>query len=185
MKNITQQKIFGIVCGALFISLFSSCKFQDNNFPLIEISTSGCFGSCPILDAKYEEGKVYFNLILHNDSYGVFMHELDVIEKEKLIDLIKSIDLNNIQDTYTSAREDMSKFNVFIKNEKGEKRVYYYSGDAPEELENLSDFLIQLSKKNISKINNPFSISTRMGMEVLKISPPPFPPSDNSSADKN
>lgn len=185
MENIKQTRIFGIVCGAIFISLLISCNSKKNYQPLIEVSSSGCFGTCPVLDLKLKENKVYYNLIYHNNDRGLFSYELKPFEKSKIDSLFNSVKLDSLKKEYISSREDMPTFNVFIKTQKIRKRVYFYADDAPKEFEDLVYYLIELSKNDLAKLDTPFSISTRMGMEVIKIPPPPPPPTDNFDLESN
>ena len=43
-----------------------------------------------------------------------------------------------------------------------------------KELEDLVYYLIYLSENDLTKFDSSFSISTRMGMEVIKLDPPPM-----------
>lgn len=178
MKNTIQIIKFGVVCGALFISLFTSCENQEKNKLLIEVSSSGCFGTCPILDIKFKDEKIYYNLIFYNKKKGYFIYEPNPLEKTKLDSLLNSIEFDLLKNEYTSSRVDIPSFNVFIKVKEKNKRIHFYSDDAPKELENFINYLVELSNSELLKLQSPFSISTRMGMEIIKLSPPPLPSED-------
>ncbi|MDB9837153.1 DUF6438 domain-containing protein [Flavobacteriaceae bacterium] len=185
MENIKQQRIYGIVCGVIFISFLISCSSRKNHSSLIEVSSSGCFGTCPVLDLKLKDNKIYYNLIFHNNNRGLFSYELKPFEKNKIDSLFNYVKLDSLKKEYISSRVDMPTFNVFIKTKNNNKRVYFYADDAPKEFEDLIYYLIGLSKNDLTKLDTPFSISTRMGMEVIKIPPPPPPPIDNSDLKNN
>ena len=174
MENLKQIRVYGIVCGIFFINFFISCNNVKNSMPLIEVSSSGCFGTCPILDLKFDKGKIYYNLIFHNNEKGIFVYNPKSNEQKKIESLLNLIEFNYLKNEYTSFREDMPAFNVFFKTNTLSKRIYFYADDAPKELEDLVYYLIYLSENDLTKFDSSFSISTRMGMEVIKLDPPPM-----------
>ena len=184
MQNIKYLKPiqkFGIVCGILYISLLSSCVHKKTESPIIEVSTTGCFKTCPILDLKLDKGVIYYHLIKYNEKKVFFKYECNDSDISKLGSLLFSAKIDSLSEEYISYRNDMQIYNtnIFYKNIR--KKVYYYEGEAPIGYENLINFLISLRKKTIIETGISVDITTRKGVELIDVPIPPMPKNDKDS----
>src|SRR5690606_582317 len=123
--------------------------------------TSGCYKTCPILDLKVTNDKVLFKFIKFNKKEGLYEYKLSSEEEENIRFLLKEIDLNELQEEYTSNRVDMQVYNILINNGNVKKSVYYYENDASKELDSLVKKLIGLRDREMIKSNNDFNVETR------------------------
>jgi len=176
--------------GVIFLMVYSlvitSCK-KDNSY-IIEYSTTGCFRTCPILDIKQINNKVYFNFIKHNDKAGLFYSKLTKKQIEEIDFLVEKILDREIQKEYWSEIEDVpaTLFRLKYKNKNIES--YYDDHIAPFEIDTLYRYLLSISKEGLVKTKgNPFEISTReeVDFDTYRLPPPPPPPLDNSDLENN
>ncbi len=174
LKDLKQKVKFGIICGVFIISISFSCKTQKPK-RYVEFSTSACYGYCPILDAKVENDKVYFNFIDYNKLKGIYMYNLKEKEIKKIDSLINIIDLKNIKNEYISNREDMQAINVIVKTKIEQKSIYYYVGDEPKELNELVETILKFKNNKLIKIDTVIKFSTRKEVEIIKKPIPPMP----------
>lgn len=175
--EIKQEIKYGILCGIMLISIFfqTSCSNNNDTALNIEISTSGCYRSCPVIDIKVLNDKVYFNLIKFNDKEGSFEYKINKEEKEELKSLLAVIQLESLEDEYTSNRVDMQAYSVYINKSGAEKEIYYYESESPESLERLVRKIINFKNKELVKTSYDFKSKTRGKVPLLEIPIPPMP----------
>lgn len=167
---------FGSLCLLVLSSLILiSCKDNYYESLYFEISTSGCYKSCPILDAKLENNVIYYNLIKHNKTDGYFEYKLTEKNIIKLNSLINSVLIDSLKEEYSSNMPDVQEFNTkFIINGK-EKNVYFLENEAPKNYQELIDFIISFKDHEIKIMDTTFNISTRYIMPFNEITIPPRP----------
>lgn len=167
------MKKFGIICGVFLISI--SCGTSKKSF-VIEASSSGCYGSCPILDLKFRNGEIYYNLIKYNKKEGLHKYILTERENYVLDSLFLKINFNTLKNKYISFRQDMQVYNTRILIRDKEKYIYYYKDDAPTPYENLIDYLIDLKEKDIIALNDTIIyFPTREKFKNVDMPIPPMP----------
>jgi hypothetical protein len=167
---------YGIVCGIFSISfMIFSCKESEIKDKLIEVSTSGCYRSCPVLDLQFKQKTIYFNWIKNNDKLGTFKYELNDQELSKIDDLLSKVDVNTLRESYTSHRNDMQIYSTRFLIGKKEKEVLFYDDEAPVNYESLIDYLISLGDNSIKEIDKTLNVKTREKVKILDISIPPLP----------
>ncbi|GGD27132.1 DUF6438 domain-containing protein [Flavobacterium orientale] len=186
IKNLNQLRRFGIVCGTFVISLFLSCNSDSSKFNYIEISTSGCYGTCPVIDAKIEKNKIYFNLIEFNKfEKGNYLLNLDRDQIIQINKLYNNLDLETLNTIYSNDIADEQRIKVKFFNKNKIKEIFYIDGSAPKNLEAFVDYIIKLKDHDsIKKKKIQFSFSTRIGFDYAIPAPPPNPhlndvPEDN------
>lgn len=167
---------YGSLCLIILGNLILlSCK---NNYfePLsFEISTSGCYKSCPILDAKLENNVVYYKLIKYNKAEGFFEYKLTEKNIIKLNSLINSVLIDSLEEEYSSNMPDVQEFNTKFNINGIEKNVYFLENEAPQNYQELIDFIISFKDHEIKIIDTTFNITTRYRMPFNETSIPPRP----------
>lgn len=177
-----QIKKFLKICTILGISLYS-CKKVENDEIVLELSTSGCYGECPVLDFKLYKQKVVFNLIEFNSVFGIYEYQFSKIERDSLENLFSKIDFENLKNEYTSSMQDIQTFNSVIYRNGTSKKVYFYAEDVPNNFYNLTDFVMKYKDfDGLTKLDTLMKFNTRKDLEVIKDEgsiPLPPPPNGN------
>lgn len=153
-----------------------SCNKNKADNVVIEVSTSGCYKSCPVLDLRFNHNEIYLNFIKNNYKKGTYKYKLTNQELSKIDSLLSIINIHSLKESYTSHRSDMQIYSTRILIENEEKEVLFYDNEAPENYENLVDFLINLGKNNkLKKINIVLNLKTREKVKIIKLPVPPIP----------
>jgi len=77
-------------------------NITENDIEEISLSTSGCFGECPIFDlAVGSDGTAVFNAIAYNDHKGKLQCEIDSASLDKLFRLANYIHPKSLSDGYS------------------------------------------------------------------------------------
>lgn len=175
--KIKQEHKFGILCMSMWISILFlfSCSVDNKNFN-IEISTSGCYKTCPILDIKVIDDKVLFNLIKFNDKNGYYEYKLNPEDEKHLNILLEDINIDELQAEYTSNRVDIQVYSIIITKNNITQKVYYYENDAPKELDLLVKSIIAFKEKDLIESNKHFNIETRKEVPIINTPNVPPPP---------
>ncbi len=155
-----------------------SCNENKADNIVIEVSTSGCYKSCPILDLRFNHNEIYFNFIKNNYKKGTYKYKLTNQELSKIDSLLSIINIHSLKESYTSHRSDMQIYSTRIVIGNKEKEVLFYDNEAPKNFENLVDFLINIRKnKELEKTNIMLNLKTREKVKILKLPVPPIPKS--------
>jgi hypothetical protein len=174
IKDIKTIQKFGILCGSLFISIFFlSCEGSEKIS--LEISTSGCFKTCPVLDAKLYNNIIYYNFIKSNKDKGTYYYRLNNNEISKLDSLVNSLDLKKIKKEYASQIPDVQVYNTRITYKGEVKNVYFFENEAPKKYQNLINYILNFKEKRKIKIDTLLKISTRDKIKIIDVLPPPMP----------
>ena len=176
IKDIIIAQKFGILCGSLFISLLFSCKNSSNyEFPSFEISTSGCYKTCPILDVKLYDNVVYYDFIKFNKSKGTYQYKLTIDDIDKLNYLIKSLALDSLKEEYASHTPDVQVYNTKFTYRGEEKNVYFFENEAPKNYQDLINYIISFKENKIVKMDTILNITTRERVPFEEMQIPPMP----------
>jgi len=169
---------FGIVCGSILFSIFISCAKKDNLN--VEFSTSGCFGTCPILDVSIKENKVNYNVYDVNENIiESFYIKLDENEVNSIDEIWIGLNVDSLKTYYSNDIADGQRVKIKFKNQN--KEIFYLAGSAPNQLEKFVDYFILLSqnKNHIGKTRDrKVSVSTRKNFSFK--SPPLLPVPDDT-----
>jgi len=172
-----QELKFGIQCMSLWISLLFmfSCATDSQDIN-VELSTSGCYKTCPVLDIKLNNDKVLFNFIKYTEKEGIYSYSLTPSDKKRFNELLSNFNITDLEEEYTSNRVDMQVYSVMITKNGVTKKVYYYENDAPKELEALIIEIIKLKNFDLEKSNDRFKVITREEVPIIKVPAVPPPP---------
>lgn len=140
------QKIFSITNDTLTIqtsdSLFAKyvrIKYQlkpNETYDKIIVSSSGCYGACPILDISIDKnGNVIYLGKRYNTQNGFFTSKISKVEYQNIETNFKKAEIKNLKDSYQANRTDDETVTItFVKNDKIVKSITDYGRQAPAEL---------------------------------------------------
>jgi hypothetical protein len=108
------------------------CK---DTFDKILISSSGCFGSCPISNTLIDKnGQVIFEGIDYNTVNGLYKSKINQSEFEEILKSFQKANWKNLKDNYVAGHTDDESITVtFIKDDKLVKQIKDYGHEAPDE----------------------------------------------------
>ena len=119
-------------------------KFVRLNYSLDSIieydqivySSSGCYGSCPILDFSLnQEGEFLFQGEGYTDALGFFRGKLTEKQTDFIFNKFRKSDVINIAKAYyASHTDDQSITTTYLKNGKIIKTIHDYGMSGPNEL---------------------------------------------------
>lgn len=154
--------------------VYTRLKYDKNKykkFDKIIVSSSGCYGCCPIIDICISSnGLIIYNGQKHNKINGLYTSS---ISKEKYLEIEKSfnkIDLLQLDKNYQANHTDDEQVTVsFIKDGKIIKTIADYGGVSPSEFiwaYTPVRYLYQNLKLDSLKSDKPFSTISRPGFET-------------------
>lgn len=170
--------------GTIFLMVYSILTFfgcQKNMGYIIEYSTTGCFGDCPVLDIKLVENEVYYNFIEHNEEEGVFYSNISKEQKEVINDLISAILEEDIKEEYLGDVVDVpaTYFKLYLGNDTLIK-TNYDDYIAPKTLDSLYSYLLSISENNLTRLKaKSIDFFTRKEIGIEIFTPPPPPKKDD------
>jgi len=108
------------------------CK---ETFDKILISSSGCYGTCPISNITINKnGQILFEGIKYNTVNGLFKSKIDESEFEKILKSFQIANWINLKEKYEANHTDDETITViFFKNGKAIKKIIDYGKYAPME----------------------------------------------------
>ncbi|WP_394346639.1 DUF6438 domain-containing protein [Flavobacterium zhairuonense] len=145
-KTWENQKIHSIIGDTLTIeesdSIFSkyartTYKINPNeNYDRIIVSSSGCYGSCPIANISIDHnGNIIFHGQHYNTQNGLFKSKISKNEFQKIQNSFKKANIMNLKDNYAGRWTDDEEVTItFIKNNKIVKSISDYGRVSPTEL---------------------------------------------------
>ena len=153
--------------GWICLMVFSILSCSQNKF-VLEYSTTGCFGSCPIVDIKVKNDSIYINHLRNTVYTGLYCKKLSEVESKKIDGYIDKIIKDNYQKEYVESIVDVQEVNFILKkDEKTLVECYYQEQVSPDMIHDLFDYLKDLDmlvecKSNVSfesRLNIPFDDS--------------------------
>ena len=108
---------------------------KNESYDKIIVSSSGCFGSCPIMTISIENnGKLCYLGQNYNTINGFFTSKISKAEYLKLENNFKKSGISILNEHYSASHTDDETVSVtFIKNRKIVKTIYDYGSEAPTE----------------------------------------------------
>jgi hypothetical protein len=137
------QKIHSIIGDTLTTKIsdslfakYARTKYKINpneNYDKIIVSSSGCYGSCPILNISIDNnGNVIYYGQYYNTKNGIFKSKITKNEYQKIQTNFKKADITNLKDNYEARWTDDETITVtFIKNNKIVKSINDYGRQSP------------------------------------------------------
>lgn len=118
-------------------------KYEKTNFKLnpnetfdkIIISSSGCYGTCPIMNIEFNKnGNVSYLGEKYNLIDGFYVSKINISEFKSLENSFKKSNISQLKNSYSARVTDLSTITVtFIKNNKIVKTISDYGSQAPAE----------------------------------------------------
>lgn len=145
-KTWENQKIESIIGDTLttkvedsIFAKYARTKYKinpDENYDQIIVSSSGCFGSCPILDISIENnGNVLYYGQDYNTQNGFFESKITKTQYKEIQNRFKKADIMNLKDHYEANWTDDQRVTItFIKKKKIVKSISDYGRQSPEAL---------------------------------------------------
>lgn len=145
-KTWENQKIESIIGDTLttkvddsIFAKYARTKYKINpneNYDQIIVSSSGCFGSCPILNISIENnGNILYYGQDYNTQNGFFKSKITKAQYEEIQTRFKKADIMNLKNQYVANwTDDQTVTITFIKNNKIVKSVSDYGRQSPEAL---------------------------------------------------
>ncbi|SFW75485.1 hypothetical protein SAMN02927921_03994 [Sinomicrobium oceani] len=162
-------------------SILASFGCQRNADYIVEYSTTGCFGDCPVLDIKLIEDEVFYNFIEHHRKEGVFYSKISKEQRNVINDLITRILEKDIKEEYLGDVVDAPA--TYFKLYRGEDTLLKTNYDdyiAPKILDSLYSYLLGISENNLTSFEaESIHFSTRKDIGIETFSPPPPPEKNN------
>ena len=99
----------------------------------IIVSSTGCYGSCPISDISISsDGKIIYNGFKYNTKQGIFDAVISKKEYEQILYNFLKADFINLENSYQANHTDDECISVtFIKNDSIIKTIMDYGREAP------------------------------------------------------
>lgn len=106
------------------------------DFDAVIISSSPCFGSCPMNDIIVsKKGDVIYKGKYHVTKKGWYTSKLSVSEFEKIQRRFKEADYSKLKNNYSTMVSDSQSISIsFIKDGRIIKTIYDYAESSPNEL---------------------------------------------------
>lgn len=131
---------------------------NQKNITKIVLSSSGCYGLCPIVDIEINKSqKASFYCSEYCGNYGFHSGEIPKTKINRLFQLLSYINIDTLQDTYYASHTDDETITVsFYNKNKLLKTVSDYGRKAPTEFIWLYTYLRYMPKlKSLTPKNEP------------------------------
>lgn len=168
-KNIEFGKVEKLLKDTIFFEHFmlvcDKVKQQFNNaFDAIIVTSSGCYGSCPIYNYRLESnGDIIYAGEKFTQINGFYAGQINKEYFNYFKKILNQIDIKNLPNKYERLATDGNYEElVFVKDEKVIKKISFYLNDGPPKVKQLLDILrlmdYYLEDKKPYQSQNYFSI---------------------------
>lgn len=108
---------------------------NKDSFDKIIISSSGCYGSCPVSSILIDKsGKIVFEGLEYTTEIGLYKSKITKVKFGEIIKSFQKADWKNLKEKYDASHTDDERISiVFIKNNKIIKVISDYGHESPEE----------------------------------------------------
>src|SRR6185503_3573343 len=141
-KNWNSYKINKLTKDSLCLKIgdvactYTHYKSKQNNDPKIDeivLSTSGCFGTCPISSTLIKSnGEVLFDGEGYTTLKELFTGHISTTRFQNLADNFKKVDFDSLQTNYQAGwTDDETITTTFLKNGRISKTILDYGRQAP------------------------------------------------------
>lgn len=142
-KTWELQKIVSIIGDTLTFQIsdsvftkYARTKYKINpneSYDEIIISSSGCYGSCPILDISIDKnGNILYFGQHYNTQNGLFTAKITKEKYQEIETTFKKADIPNLKDSYEANWTDDEEVTIsFIKDNKIVKSISDYGRKSP------------------------------------------------------
>jgi hypothetical protein len=120
------------------LTTFKHYEIKKNNTPQFDqiiLSTSGCYGSCPVSNVMINaDGTILFNGLFFTTKKGLFTGSITKKQYQQLQNNFRNIDFNLLKNQYKAGHTDDETISTtFVKNGKIYKSVNDYGSAAPNQ----------------------------------------------------
>ena len=129
----------------------------NETFDKIIISSSGCYGTCPIMSVEFNKnGKVFYLGEKYNTVNGFYTSTISKLEYEKIENSFKKANIMKLKNSYSTHITDSNTITItLIKNNKIIKTISDYASQAPPELiMAYRKAIFKYQQVKLSKFNN-------------------------------
>lgn len=145
-KTWENQKIHSIIGDTLTTQIsdsifgkYARTKYKidpNENYDKIIVSSSGCYGSCPVSNISIDDnGNILFYGQHYNTKNGIFKSKISKNQYQKIQASFKKADIKNLKDNYEANWTDDETVSItFIKNNKIVKSISDYGRKSPSDL---------------------------------------------------
>jgi len=145
-KTWENQKLSSIIGDTLTTKIGDSIfvkyarteyKINPNeNYDQIIVSSSGCYGSCPILNISIDSnGNIIYYGQEYNTQNGLFKSKITKKQYQEIQTNFKKSDILNLEDNYEGSWTDDETITItFVKNDKIIKTISDYGRQSPTAL---------------------------------------------------
>ncbi|MBJ2126903.1 DUF6438 domain-containing protein [Flavobacterium sp. IB48] len=145
-KTWENQKLSSIVgdtlttkIGDSIFAKYARTKYKINpneNYDKIIVSSSGCYGSCPILNISIDNnGNIIYYGQEYNTQNGLFNSKITKSQYQEIQTNFKKANITNLEDNYEGSWTDDETVTItFIKNNKIIKTIRDYGRQSPTAL---------------------------------------------------
>ncbi|MFI2742487.1 DUF6438 domain-containing protein [Zhouia sp. PK063] len=167
---------YRFLCTLLSFGMLACHSINNQNESVdFEISTSPCFGECPILDAKLHDNSIYFNLIKYNNVKGLYIYKLKKNEREAIKNLITQIAIDSLKDRSTTFIPDVQYMNSILSYKKKKKEILFIKSQAPISYQKFVNYILKFKDSSLVKIDTTINFMTRKKVPILEMGIPPMP----------
>ena len=112
----------------------------------IDFHAGGCEGTCPDFTMTIlNNGTANYDAILFNEQRGKFKTIIKKPQLDSLMMLVKSSDLFNLDDNYTTPATCLPSYTLTVKLKNGKIKTIHDSGpNGPDELMEIYEFIFSL-----------------------------------------
>lgn len=140
------QGVF-VLLGIFIISCNPAKNVVPNKTNMIVYESKSCYGRCPIFKVKISFVKnVKFEGIKDSKKIGVFDFQISKKEFEEIKNLVLKLNLEKLENKYTSKTTDLHLRILELNNLKQEKKILLFD-NVPSEISKLEMLLNKLLKK--------------------------------------
>ncbi|MRM82563.1 DUF6438 domain-containing protein [Riemerella anatipestifer] len=144
-KSWSNYKIISLTTDTLilqshkdFYIKYAKANYQLNSkefYDKIIISSSGCYGTCPIMDIEFNSnGDVYYLGEDYNLINGAYISKIPKSEYKLIEKEFKKSNILSLECNYSAPITDLNTVTVtFVKNKKVVKTIFDYATQAPSE----------------------------------------------------
>jgi hypothetical protein len=108
---------------------------NKDSFDKVIISSSGCYGSCPVGSILIDKsGEIVFEGLGYTTELGLYKSKITKVKFGEIVKSFQKADWKNLKDEYEAGHTDDERISiVFIKNNKIIKAISDYGHESPEE----------------------------------------------------
>jgi hypothetical protein len=138
IESILGDTLTTKIADSIFVK-YARTKYKINpneNYDQIIVSSSGCYGSCPVLNISIDNnGNILYFGQQYNTQNGFYKSKITKTQYQKIQTNLKKADITNLKDNYEGSWTDDETITLtFVKNKKIVKSISDYGRQSPTAL---------------------------------------------------